>query len=463
MTRASNITASYDTDIFLSASQIGTWNQCKRKWGYSYLDRIKTPSHPSAELGQRVHAILEAWLRDGTAFDLSTQEGQIAAAGLQHLPLPGTAEVEQGFVVQTEAAKYRGFIDARFRDELPVILDHKTTSDLRWAKTEEDLRKDVQATLYAAEAMLRTGSDAVELRWIYYTTRKPYKSRKVSLIVVKDEIEANFDAIDRTAAEMLTAYRDNRSGSELPASPTACGAFGGCPYLALKVCTLSPKDMLRAHLESDSQGRNSTMSMSLAEKLKERKQWRPHPDHPGFEFNPATNETRPITTQHHAAPPAPPAVAPPAPPGPMFAATPPPPPTPSAPPAAPPSPPLAAASPPPPPAPPAPPAPVVTPPAPPQDALFGWTAPSNPAAFVPLSTNATLATAEPSILPPETPANPHAVPAPAPSPVEAAATAAAPETKKRGKKSDTLPDDNRAALSAIADALESVAAALRRL
>jgi hypothetical protein len=47
--------------------------------------------------------------------------------------------------------------------------------------------------------------------------------------------------------------------------------------------------------------------------------------------------------------------------------------------------------------------------------------------------------------------------------VEAAATAAAPEPKKRGKKSDTLPDDNRAALSAIADALESVAAALRRL
>jgi RecB family exonuclease len=343
MTRASNFTASYDTDIFLSASQIGTWNQCKRKWGYSYLDRIKTPSHPSAELGQRVHAVLEAWLKDGVPFNLSTEEGQIASSGLQYLPLPGSAEVEAGFVVQTETAKYRGFIDARFREELPVILDHKTTSDLRWAKTEEDLRKDVQATLYAAEAMLRTGSDAVELRWIYYTTRKPYKSRKVSLVVVKDEIEANFDAIDRTAAEMLTAYRDNRSGSELPASPTACGAYGGCPYLALKVCTLSPKDMLRAHLESDSQGRNSTMSMSLAEKLKERKQWRPHPDHPGFEYNPATNETRPITTQHHAAPPAPP--------GPMFAATPPAPP--ASPPAAPPSPPLAAAAPPPPPAPPA--------------------------------------------------------------------------------------------------------------
>ena len=454
MTRASNFTASYDTDIFLSASQIGTWNQCKRKWGYSYLDRIKTPSHPSAELGQRVHAVLEAWLKDGVPFNLSTEEGQIASSGLQYLPLPGSAEVEAGFVVQTETAKYRGFIDARFREELPVILDHKTTSDLRWAKTEEDLRKDVQATLYAAEAMLRTGSDAVELRWIYYTTRKPYKSRNVSLVVVKDEIEANFDAIDRTAAEMLTAYRDNRSGSELPASPTACGAYGGCPYLALKVCTLSPKDMLRAHLESDSQGRNSTMSMSLAEKLKERKQWRPHPDHPGFEYNPATNETRPITTQHHAAPPAPP--------GPMFAATPPAPP--ASPPAAPPSPPLAAAAPPP---PPAPPAPATAPPAPATDALFGWTAPPTSAAFVPTATNATLATAEPSILPPETPANPHAVPAPAPapapSPVEAAATAAAPETKKRGKKSDTLPDDNRAALSAIADALESVAAALRRL
>jgi RecB family exonuclease len=461
MTRASDLTASYENDIFLSASQIGTWNQCQRKWGFSYLDRIKTPSHPSAELGQRVHAVLEAWLKDGVPFDLSTEEGQIASSGLQYLPLPGSAEVEAGFVVQTETAKYRGFIDARFQETLPVILDHKTTSDLRWAKTEETLRKDVQATLYAAEAMLRTGSEAVELRWIYYTTRKPYKSRKVSLVVVKDEIEKNFDEIDAVAAQMLAAYRNHKSGAELPPSPMACGAYGGCPYLALKVCDLAPKDMLRAHLESDSQGRHSTMSMSLADKLKERKTWKPHPDYPGYEYNAATNETRPITTQNHAAPPAPPAPpapamaappAPPAPPAPAMAAPP-----------APPAPPAAAAPPPPaPPAPSAPPAPAMaTPPAPP-------------------APHGTLDWGSPSILPPETPSNPMAAPAPIPAPVAAApvdppAPVPAPETKKRAsKKSDDHPpadpfaDSHKAAsrakvISSLADTLEALAAAIREL
>ena len=324
--------------IHLSASQIGTWDDCKRKWGFQYLDKIRSPPHPSAELGTRVHTVLEAWLKNGTPFDLSTVEGQIAASGIHHLPLPGEAEVEQGFTFQTPVAHYRGYIDARFGSDPPTVLDHKTTSDLRWAKSEDDLRKDTQATLYAAEAMIRTGKDAVELRWVYYTTKKPYTSRKVSLLVLKEDIQKNFDDIDATAAQIIDAYKNFTTGKDLPPTPTSCGAYGGCYFL--KTCNLTPRDMLRAHLENDNTGRNPTMAQSLAEKLKARKEWQPHPDAPGYEWNAATGEIRAMTTQHHAAPPPPPAAAAPPPPPPAppsngilppepYGAAPPPPPRPA--------------------------------------------------------------------------------------------------------------------------------------
>ena len=303
---ASTASDGYGDEIFLSASQIGTWTDCKRKWGFQYLDGIRSPPNPSAALGVRVHAVLEAWLRDGTAFDLSTLEGQIASSGLAHLPMPGEAEVEKGFVVKTDAASYRGYIDASFGGDPPTVLDHKTTGNLQWAKTEDDLRKDIQATIYAAEAMSRTGKDAVELRWVYYTTKKPYQSHKVSLVVLREDIEKNFDEIDLIAIDILGAYKNFRTGKELPPSPQACGAYGGCFFVP--TCGLTAQDMLKAHLRSDSQGRHSTMTqqVTLADKLKNRKEWQPHPDAAGFEWNPSTGEVRAATTQHVPPPPPPP-------------------------------------------------------------------------------------------------------------------------------------------------------------
>lgn len=447
-------------EIYLSASQIGTWNSCKRKWGFQYIDNIRSPANASAELGIRVHGVLEKWLRDGIALDLSTQEGQIAAAGIMYLPGPGVAEVEKGFTIQTAIAKYRGYIDARFGDDTPVVLDHKTTGDLRWAKTEDDLRKDVQASIYAAEAMIRTGKDAVELRWVYYTTKKPYTSRKVSLVVLKEDIERNFDDIDATAQQILDAHATCKTGKELPPNPASCGAYGGCFFL--KTCNLQPRDMLRAHLENDLQGRNPTMAAAstLAEKLKARKAWQPHPDVAGIEWKPSTGETRPMTTEHHAAPPAsvhgaPPPPPPPPPPGAATGILPP---EPYAPP---------------PPAAPAPPAPPTST----SGAVSTPAAPPAPPAPPPPTNGAAHAAPPPPPSPPRPP-TPPAAPAPpaAPDSGLAAAVVAAEASRNYGKGAPSVPvgenpfsdhaetpEAQRAICQQIASGLEMIASALRKL
>ena len=179
----------------MSASQLDTFSQCMAKWGYEYLDGHRPPPHPSAQCGTRVHAILEGWLAKGippnpdevlVIKDRVYEVGKIATAGLHNLPAPGPHhDVEGEFVIPFMSgypASWRGFIDSSYvrpdgTEAVPEILDHKTTTNLDYRKTVEDLHGDVQAMLYAWVGLSRVpSSDRVNLRWVYYKTSKPYRS-----------------------------------------------------------------------------------------------------------------------------------------------------------------------------------------------------------------------------------------------------------------------------------------------
>ncbi len=133
----------------ISASQIDTYRTCARKWAWKYIGRVDGPQHPSAALGERVHGVLEGWLRDGKAIDTSTREGKIAAAGVSKLPMPGRGLVERKFDWRSPAGiLYTGRLDLEHeRDDVLVVHDHKTTSSFGWAKTEEDLKTETPLNL----------------------------------------------------------------------------------------------------------------------------------------------------------------------------------------------------------------------------------------------------------------------------------------------------------------------------
>lgn len=233
----------------LSPSQITTFRLCPRKWAFSR--HLPGRSNKYADLGTAVHTALEAWLINGTPLDLSTEVGQIAASGMQHLPPPGLCAVESAFKFETHRATYTGRRDLRFVEETDrrmtyreVIGDHKTTVDLKWAKTPSELATDPQGVLYAMSVFEEVPqAKEAELRWIYYTTRKPYKSRRVSLVVTYAETVERMKAIDATADEMAV-HGEKPDPHTLPATPTACEAFGGCPYQV--ECGLSAKEKMRA-------------------------------------------------------------------------------------------------------------------------------------------------------------------------------------------------------------------------
>lgn len=145
-----------------SASQIQLFRECPRKWAWKYIAKLPSPPNKAAQLGIEVdEGQLQPFLRDGRPFDYTRESGYIAASGLGHLPpaqSPGL-EVQRHFILPSRGEyAFQGYIDLWLPDSsvvpdlpggAPFVGDFKTTSDLKWAKSEEALRHDVQAMLYA--------------------------------------------------------------------------------------------------------------------------------------------------------------------------------------------------------------------------------------------------------------------------------------------------------------------------
>jgi PD-(D/E)XK nuclease superfamily len=246
--------------VRLSASQIQTFSDCQRKWAWRVIEGIEAPSSPSADLGKSVHAELEKYLAGGE-IDFTSEVGYIAASGLEHLPKPGTwvanGDIQRwvptpGLLIEQEfhfegpsGHTYLGYKDL----EAPgVIYDHKTTGDLKWQKTAEDLSKDIQATLYATDYFRNHPDEPdVELRWVYYQTKNTKKSAITKLRVSQTETWQKFLEIEKTAEKMHTASASR--ALDLPANTNHCNAYGGCPYQGN--CNLSPFDKMRSYMEQN--------------------------------------------------------------------------------------------------------------------------------------------------------------------------------------------------------------------
>lgn len=292
----------------LSASQIGTYrDECQRKWALKSIAKKATEQHASAKLGTEVDdEQLQPYLKSGRTFDYSraSQSGYIAASALGFLPPPMShgLEVQKHFTMPSptkdSGLSYQGYIDLwmpkggmilpdGFESTFPVVCDFKTTGNLKWAKSAEALKTDVQAQLYATYAMYATGSRTVDLVWLYMQTKGTKKTKRTHLRVHGDHVGAQLRAIDAIGVEMqhkrllLEASANGPEDleaailRELPANPEACEGYGGCPFRG--VCNLSPSvftdietTKVLAEMETDMSG-TATTTMGLLAEMKAKK------------------------------------------------------------------------------------------------------------------------------------------------------------------------------------------------
>ena len=237
----------YRPRLRLSASQVQTFVNCQRAWAWKYVAGVEEPSSPAAERGKAGHAQLETYLLGGE-IDFTEEIGYVAAAGLHHLPKPGTdgLRVEQEFHFEGPSGHtYLGYKDAWVPG---TIYDHKFTSDLRWQKTPEQLEGDVQATLYATDYFREHPDDLiVEMRWVYYQMKNAKKSAVTAVRVDQASTWKRFQEIESIAEQMSAA--STLGPLDLPPSINHCSAYGGCPHQGR--CNLSPFDKMRSHVEQN--------------------------------------------------------------------------------------------------------------------------------------------------------------------------------------------------------------------
>jgi len=221
--------------ILLSPSQVNTAIDCRRKWGFSYIDGIKEPPTVAQAFGLALHEIAEGWLRDGIAPDLSTPEGMLFAKGLGFLPLPAKhLEVEGAFRFEDGDLAWRGLIDlVTPRGDTVRVTDHKTTSNFRWAKNSTTLRDDTQAIIYGKHIAERNDLDRVEIQWIYYLKGKRPQAREVIATLTREEINDRYVRLQEIGHELLTLKKTKRTGLDIPVETfphDGCSSYGGCPH-----------------------------------------------------------------------------------------------------------------------------------------------------------------------------------------------------------------------------------------
>ena len=224
------------TTILLSPSQVNTALDCRRKWGFSYIDLIKDPPTEAQAFGLRLHALAEEWLTKGAVPDLATPEGKLFVKGLEFLPLPTPAnrlEVENAFRFEDGDLAWRGFVDLITPGDPPRVTDHKTTSSFRWAKNPGELSEDTQAIIYGKFLLDRDGLDRVEIQWIYYLKGRKPQAKEVIATLTREQINDRYAKLRVIGEELLTLKKTKKTALDIPVEKfphAGCSSYGGCNH-----------------------------------------------------------------------------------------------------------------------------------------------------------------------------------------------------------------------------------------
>jgi hypothetical protein len=277
---------SHSGHLYVNVSQIEAFRKCERKWAFQYLNEQDGTGNSFAQFGIAVHETLEDWFTWGDhpcSADVDASIGQVAESGLHHRPAPGTVDmcVEGQFTLRVDTPDgpvfFKGTRDLTFvdpttpfakmskadqisalfvpigsRPDSKVVLgDHKTTTDFRWAKTEDELREDIQAMVYALATMEQYAVDEIECRWVYYRTRGARKSERRTIVVTRDHalrvvLEKAVPVVHQILGvrerQKLTVLQPR----DLTPNVHHCSDYGGCSFR--EPCNISALDRIKGKM-----------------------------------------------------------------------------------------------------------------------------------------------------------------------------------------------------------------------
>lgn len=222
-----------------SASQIETFEMCQRKWWYNKRLKLKVPPTKDTNIGSAVHGEIERYFEDGDESKLSA----IARPGLPKLrelrardpkiELSIGKDKRKGLgtgepLITLAGLPGEGFIDVYLPFE---VWDHKTTGQMKYAKSAEELRVANQLVLYAraSQVIEKDFTRPVKVGHIVYLKVPPYGVRVTDVDLAPEHIESRIQVLDGTVS-LMKQVADVRSEISVTPTWTACTAYGGCPF-----------------------------------------------------------------------------------------------------------------------------------------------------------------------------------------------------------------------------------------
>lgn len=228
-----------------SASQAKNWLQCPRIWYADKVLKIKKPTTEAMLRGTAIHEAIEHYLLTGEVLDCEWAE--YVEAAREHLdPLVKAADTQ--FVVEGKmlretffgGPKWLGYKDLEIVQHNPHaevsvrILDYKSTSDRKYAKTPAELSEDLQLNSYAKQTFDdRPNLKTIRLGHLYLLTKN---KKKIGWTVWT---EVDREQVEKVWARTLNVVREimdtvkvmGLSGDkfeDLTPNTDSCGMYGGC-------------------------------------------------------------------------------------------------------------------------------------------------------------------------------------------------------------------------------------------
>lgn len=266
----------------VSASQINTFLDCRRKW---YFDKVMGCPQPETEAmgrGTRIHEQMEKWYQFGTE---PTYPSAIAALQLGTVPQrdPNIIIEEPrnyGLGLFASGVPVRGRIDMFLPPENGIfkVLDWKSTSNLRYAKSPEELARNPQGIIYLKYGFQQHPDAHYGIfQHVYLKTKNGFGAVSVETdLLDRAHVDRVYAHIESVVAEMKETAAIP-TVADVPPELSACDKYGGCPYRG--TCPRVARSIL-SELEEESpagsiltpldEGEPNDMS-NIADKLKARK------------------------------------------------------------------------------------------------------------------------------------------------------------------------------------------------
>lgn len=198
---------------------------CERRWWYRYVKGLDEPQIGNQYLGEKVHALIEAFLaKRELGMEIPAEDealgiylsGQRMVEEVARRTILGVETPLPEFTL--DGTRVQGYVDVVTSDG---IIDWKTSSDIRrYGKTESELATDTQMTIYALA--VHPNRSTVKLAHGQFQTKGTKRANFVEVEVTDKHLASHRDNVIIPLVQKMKSAASESDVRKLPRNEKSC-------------------------------------------------------------------------------------------------------------------------------------------------------------------------------------------------------------------------------------------------